>query len=99
MKMRNERGYANMTKVPVTTRIGVRRIVIEVNRDLTIEQLGMLDDTLQRLGLIKATRVTLHDQQPHKPRQPRAPQPKRQVMENNQQNVPSEVKSAQNPGQ
>src|SRR6059036_778097 len=55
--MRNERGYATMTKIPVTTRVGVRRIVIEVNRDLTIEQLGMLDDTLQRLGLIKATRL------------------------------------------
>ena len=87
-----------MTKVPVTTRIGVRRIVIEVNRDLTIEQLGMLDDTLQRLGLIKATRVTLHDQQVHKPRQQRALQPKRPVVENSQQSVPREVKSAQNGG-
>ncbi len=87
-----------MTKIPVTTRIGVRRIVIEVNRDLTIEQLGMLDDTLQRLGLIKATRVTLHDQQLHKPRQQRAFQPKRSLAENSQQNVPPEVKSAQNGG-
>ena len=87
-----------MTKIPVTTRIGVRRIVIEVNRDLTIEQLGMLDDTLQRLGLIKATKVTLHDQQLHKPRQQRAPQPKTPVVENSQQNVPPEVKSAQNGG-
>jgi hypothetical protein len=87
-----------MNKVPVTTRIGVKRIVIEVNRDLTIEQLGMLDDTLQRLGLIKATRVTLHDQPPHKPRQPRALQPKRPVVENTPQDVPPEVKNAQNGG-
>ncbi|OLD11254.1 MAG: hypothetical protein AUI93_05160 [Crenarchaeota archaeon 13_1_40CM_3_52_10] len=96
--MRNERGYAPMTKIPVTTRIGVRRIVIEVNRDLTIEQLGMLDDTLQRLGLIKATRVTLHDQQLHKPRQQRPPQPKRQVVENTPQTVPPEARSAQSTG-
>ena len=96
--MRNERGYSTMTRVPSTTRIGVRRIVIEVNRDLTIEQLGMLDDTLQRLGLIKATKVTLHDQQLHKPRQQRVPQPKRPVMENNPQNVPPEVKTSQNGG-
>jgi len=96
--MRNERGYGPMTKIPVTTRIGVRRIVIEVNRDLTIEQLGMLDDTLQRLGLIKATRVTLHDQQLHKPRQQRVPPPKRPVVENSPQDVPPEAKSAQNTG-
>ena len=87
-----------MNKVPVTTRIGVRRIVIEVNRDLTIEQLGMLDDTLQRLGLIKTTRVTLHNQPPHKPHPQRAPQPKRPVVENSQQSVQPEVKSAQNGG-
>ena len=87
-----------MTKIPVTTRIGVKRIVIEVNRDLTIEQLGMLDDTLQRLGLIKATRVTLHDQQLHKPRQQRPPQPKRPLVENSPQNVPSEVRNAQSGG-
>ncbi len=87
-----------MTKIPVTTRIGGMRIVIEVNRDLTIEQLGMLDDTLQRLGLIKATKVTLHDQQLHKPRQQRAPQPKTPVVENSQQNVPAEAKSAQSTG-
>jgi hypothetical protein len=68
--------------------------VIEVNRDLTIEQLGMLDDTLQRLGLIKATRVTLHDQQLHKPRQQRPPQPRKPIAENSPQNVPSEVKTA-----
>jgi len=87
-----------MTRVPSTTRIGVRRIVIEVNRDLTIEQLGMLDDTLQRLGLIKATKVTLHDQQIHKPRQQRAAQSKRPVVENSPQNVPPEVKSPQSSG-
>jgi len=87
-----------MTKIPVTTRIGVRRIVIEVNRDLTIEQLGMLDDTLQRLGLIKATKVTLHDQQLHKPRQQRPPQPKRPVVENSPQDVPPEAKSTQSTG-
>jgi len=87
-----------MTKIPVTTRIGVRRIVIEVNRDLTIEQLGMLDDTLQRLGLIKATRVTLHDQQLHKARAQRAPQPKRPVVENSPQNVPSEARNPQSTG-
>jgi hypothetical protein len=87
-----------MNKVPVTTRIGVRRIVIEVNRDLTIEQLGMLDDTLQRLGLIKATKVTLHDQPPHKPHPQRTPATKKPVPENNPSGVPSEVKGAQTTG-
>ncbi len=48
-----------MTKLPMTTRIGVRRIVIEVNRDLTVEQIEMLDETLKKLGLVKATKVTL----------------------------------------
>jgi hypothetical protein len=85
-----------MTKIPMTTRIGVRRIVIEVNRDLTVEQIEMLDDTLKKLGLIKATKVTLHDQQPHRVRPQRAPQSsKLPVPENNQHNVPSEVKGAQ----
>jgi len=87
-----------MTRIPVTTRIGVRRIVIEVNRDLTVEQIGILDDTLQRLGLIKATKVTLHNQSPHKPRPQRTPPPKKPDLENSQQNVPPEVKSAQNGG-
>jgi len=87
-----------MNKIPVTTRIGVKRIVIEVNRDLTIEQLGMLDDTLQRLGLIKETKVTLHNQPPHKPRPQRAAEPKKPVLENNPSNVPSEAKSAQTTG-
>jgi hypothetical protein len=65
-----------MTRLPGTTRIAVRRIVIEVNRDLTVEQFEMLDDTLKKLGLVKATKVTLHDeQQPHKPRPPRASKP------------------------
>ncbi|HEV2120145.1 MAG TPA: hypothetical protein VGS11_08605 [Candidatus Bathyarchaeia archaeon] len=61
-----------MTKLPVTTRIGVRRIVIEVNRDLTVEQIQMLDETLKKLGLKSTTKVTLHDQQPHRVRSPRA---------------------------
>src|SRR5947199_10870051 len=94
--MRNERGYATMTKIPVTTRVGVRRIVIEVNRDLTIEQLGMLDDTLQRLGLIKATRVTLHDQQLHKARRNQPPRPKRRFLENAHKTVPQKVKALKN---
>ncbi len=85
-----------MTKSPMTTRIGVRRIVIEVNRDLTVEQIEMLDDTLKKLGLVKATKVTLHDQQLHRVRPQRASQPsKLSVLENNQHNVPFEVKGAQ----
>ncbi len=85
-----------MTKLPMTTRIGVRRIVIEVNRDLTVEQIEMLDETLKRLGLVKATKVTLHDQQPHRVRPLRPSQPsKLPVLENNQHDVPSEVKGAQ----
>ena len=80
----------------MTTRIGVRRIVIEVNRDLTVEQIEMLDETLKKLGLIKTTRVTLHDQQPHRVRPQRASQPgKLPVLGNNQQNVPPEVKGGQ----
>ena len=61
-----------MTKLSMTTRIGVRRIVIEVNRDLTVEQIEMLDETLKKLGLVNATKVTLHDQQPHRVRPQRA---------------------------
>jgi hypothetical protein len=87
-----------MNKVPVTTRIGVRRIVIEVNRDLTVEQIGILDDTLQRLGLIKATKVTLHNQPPHKPRPQRTSEPKKPVLENNTAAVQSEAKSAPTTG-
>ncbi len=56
-----------MTRIS-TTRIGVKRIVIEVNRDLTAEQLEILDDTLKRLGLVKTTKVTLHNHEPHRPR-------------------------------
>jgi hypothetical protein len=96
--MRNERGYASMTRVPVTTRIGVRRIVIEVNRDLTLEQLGMLDDILQRLGLSKATKVTLHSQQAHKPRPQRAVPPKTPVMENVPNNANAGTKSVPSGG-
>jgi hypothetical protein len=51
-----------------TTRIGVKRIVIEVNRDLTIEQLELLDNALRQVGLIKTTKVTLNAKAPHKPR-------------------------------
>jgi hypothetical protein len=80
----------------MTTRIGVRRIVIEVNRDLTVEQIEMLDDTLKKLGLKNTTKVTLHEQQPHRIRLLRAPQPsKLPVPANTQQNVPSEVKGTQ----
>ena len=66
-----------MTKLPGTTRIAVRRIVIEVNRDLTVEQFEMLDETLKKLGLVKATKVTLHDQQqqPHRSKAPRVTKP------------------------
>ena len=85
-----------MTKLSMTTRIGVRRIVIEVNRDLTVEQIEMLDETLKRLGLVKATKVTLHDQQPHRVRPQRASQSsKPPVVENHPSDVSSEVKGAQ----
>ena len=58
-----------------TTRIGVKRIVIEVNRDLTVEQLEILDDALRRAGLIKETKVTFHDREPRKPRAARVSHP------------------------
>jgi hypothetical protein len=58
-----------------TTRIAVKRIVIEVNRDLTVEQLELLDNALRELGLIKTTKVTLHTKAPHKPRVARPPRP------------------------
>ncbi len=58
-----------------TTRIGVRRIVIEVNRDLTVEQLEILDNALKQVGLIKTTKVTLHTRAVHKPRPARPPHP------------------------
>ena len=80
----------------MTTRIGVRRIVIEVNRDLTVEQIQMLDETLKKLGLKNTTKVTLHDQASRRVRPVRAAQPnKLAVPENNEHNVPSEVKSSQ----
>lgn len=50
------------------TRIGVKRIVIEVNRDLTVEQLEILDNALKQVGLVKTTKVTLHTPRVHKPR-------------------------------
>jgi hypothetical protein len=58
-----------------TTRIGVKRIVIEVNRDLTVEQLEILDNALKQVGLIKTTKVTLHTRQVHKPRVAKPPAP------------------------
>jgi len=63
-----------MPRLP-TTRIGVKRIVIEVNRDLTVEQLEILDDALKRAGLVKETKVTFHNREPHKPRMPRVSHP------------------------
>src|SRR5216684_6262733 len=67
----SRRGISKMPRLP-TTRIGVKRIVIEVNRDLTVEQLEILDDALKRAGLVKETKVTFHNHEPHKPRMPRA---------------------------
>jgi hypothetical protein len=58
-----------------TTRIGVKRIVIEVNRDLTVEQLEILDNALKRVGLVKMTKVTLHTRAVHKPRPAKSPPP------------------------
>ncbi len=85
-----------MPKPSMTTRIGVRRIVIEVNRDLTVEQIEMLDETLKKLGLKNTTRVTLHDQQPHRVRPMRPAMPgKLPVPENAQPSVPSENKGTQ----
>ena len=63
-----------MPRLP-TTRIGVKRIVIEVNRDLTVEQLEILDDALKKAGLVKETRVTFHNHEPRKPRTPKASHP------------------------
>ena len=51
-----------------TTRIGVKRIVIEVNRDLSVEQLEILDNALKQVGLVKATKVMFHSPRVHKPR-------------------------------
>ena len=80
----------------MTTRIGVRRIVIEVNRDLTVEQIQVLDETLKKLGLKDTTKVTLHDQQPRKVRAVRAPPPiTPPLSETNQHDVSSEAKGSQ----
>jgi len=85
-----------LTKLPMMTRIGVRRIVIEVNRDLTLEQVEMLDEMLKKLGLKDTTKVTLHDQQPRRVRPQRASHPiKPPIPESNQHNVPSEVRGSQ----
>ncbi len=51
-----------------STRIGVKRIVIEVNRDLTVEQLEILDNALKQVGLVKTTKVMFHTPRAHKPR-------------------------------
>ena len=83
-----------MTRLPGTTRIAVRRIVIEVNRDLTVEQFEMLDETLKKLGLVKATKVTLHDQQ--QARKPRAPRPTKPLaMPTVLPSIPPDSKAAQ----
>ena len=63
-----------MPRLP-TTRIGVKRIVIEVNRDLTVEQLEILDEALKRAGLAKETKVTFHSHEPRKARTTRASHP------------------------
>jgi hypothetical protein len=63
-----------MPRLP-TTRIGVKRIVIEVNRDLTVEQFEILDDALKRAGLVKETKVTFHNHEPRKPRTQRVSHP------------------------
>jgi len=70
----SERTLPKMPRLP-TTRIGVKRIVIEVNRDLTVEQLEILDEALKRAGLVKETKVTFHNHEPHKARTPRVSHP------------------------
>ncbi|OLD08712.1 MAG: hypothetical protein AUI95_02425 [Crenarchaeota archaeon 13_1_40CM_3_52_4] len=71
----SEKDVPKMPPRPPTTRIGVKRIVIEVNRDLTVEQLEILDDALKRAGLVKETKVTFHNREPHKARTPRVSHP------------------------
>ncbi len=63
-----------MNRTP-STRIGVKRIVIEVNRDLTVEQLEILDNALKQVGLVQTTKVTFHRGTVHKPRQVRPQHP------------------------
>lgn len=58
-----------------TTRIGVKRIVIEVNRDLTVEQLEILDNALKQVGLVKTTKVMFHGHTPHLPHKSRPAKP------------------------
>lgn len=58
-----------------TTRIGVKRIVIEVNRDLTVEQLEVLDNALKQVGLVKTTKVTFHKATTHRPKSVRPAHP------------------------
>jgi hypothetical protein len=94
--IQKDQGNTDMTKLPAITRIGVRRIVIEVNRDLTVEQIEMLDETLKKLGLAKGTKVTLHDQQPRKVRPPRTSNLNRLPAHGKYPDDPtSEVKGAQ----
>lgn len=58
-----------------TTRIGVKKIVIEVNRDLTVEQLEILDNALKQVGLVKTTRVMFHTRSAHPVNKPRPARP------------------------
>jgi len=69
------RGSIQVLNRPTTTRIGVKRIVIEVNRDLTVEQLEILDNALKQVGLVQTTKVTFHRGTVHKPRLVRPPHP------------------------
>src|SRR5215831_12366192 len=64
------------TPAAPSTRIGVKRIVIEVNRDLSVEQLEILDDALKQVGLVKTTKVTFHHARA--PRRSRAAKPAHQ---------------------
>ena len=58
-----------------TTRIGVKKIVIEVNRDLTVEQLEILDNALKQVGLVKTTKVMFHTRALHTVHKPRPAKP------------------------
>jgi hypothetical protein len=77
-----------MPRLP-TTRIGVKRIVIEVNRDLTVEQLEILDDALKRAGLANETKVTFHNHEPRRPRTPKASHPTWRIGRDSQSGSPS----------
>ena len=66
--LRSEASMVNMA-AGSSTRIGVKRIVIEVNRDLSVEQLEILDNALKQVGLVKTTKVMFHHApRVHKPR-------------------------------